>query len=457
VGSGLYVWDPRGETVENVVENNTVNGKPLVYLEGVSNYSVSDAGQVILGRSTGIIVEGLDISGTNVGVLLWRTSDTKIIGNNIINNHEGISLYHSFNNSIIGNTITNNGDGIFFRESFNNSISGNSIANNVNGISLVFSSDNNSISGNNVTNNLWGIQLFYSFNNRISGNNFINNDYQARAYGHTNVWDDGYPSGGNYWSDYVERYPDAEEFDGSGLWDTPYVIDENNTDRYPLMYPYGTETYKLTITTTTSGGTTNPSPGTHTYANGTISEVTAVPNTGFSFGYWLFDGEKRTENPITVIMDSNHTLAAYFVDDIPPEISEPWQDPLPDNVQSFQNVTVWVNVTDYGTGIKNVTLWYSLDNGTSWTIRNMTALPIPSDTWITYEATIQGYGNCTWVTYKIVAYDNAGNNATKDNNGYGYQYHVIPEYPSAIILTISILTTTILLILTRYRRLKHRK
>jgi hypothetical protein len=52
-----------------------------------------------------------------------------------------------------------------------------------------------------------------------------------------NVWDNGYPSGGNYWRDYQTRYPNATEIDSSGIWNTPYVIDANNTDRYPLMAP----------------------------------------------------------------------------------------------------------------------------------------------------------------------------------------------------------------------------
>jgi hypothetical protein len=62
---------------------------------------------------------------------------------------------------------------------------------------------------------------------------------------------------------------------------------------------------------------------------------------------------------------------------------------------------------------------------------------------------IKGYENCTWITYKIVAYDNAGNNATKDNNGYGYKYHVIPEYPLTMMLTMLILTTSIATILLK--------
>jgi hypothetical protein len=82
----------------------------------------------------------------------------------------------------------------------------------------------------------------------------------------------------------------------------------------------------------------------------------------------------------------------------------------------------------------------------------MMALPIPSDTWITYEATIKGYENCTWVTYKIIAYDNAGNNATKDNNGYGYKYHVIPEFPTTSILILLILITLITTTLWKTKR-----
>jgi hypothetical protein len=56
----------------------------------------------------------------------------------------------------------------------------------------------------------------------------------------TNTWDNGYPSGGNYWSNYRTTYPNAVENDSSAIWNTPYVINVNNTDRYPLMAPFHT-------------------------------------------------------------------------------------------------------------------------------------------------------------------------------------------------------------------------
>jgi hypothetical protein len=42
---------------------------------------------------------------------------------------------------------------------------------------------------------------------------------------------------GNYWSDYKEKYPDAEEIDGTGIWDIPYSINSDK-DNYPLKEPF---------------------------------------------------------------------------------------------------------------------------------------------------------------------------------------------------------------------------
>jgi hypothetical protein len=201
--------------------------------------------------------------------------------------------------------------------------------------------------------------------------------------------------------------------------------------------------FNLTITST-EGGTTEPLLGTYNYTAGSSVNVTAISSSGYSFDYWLLDGEERTENPTTVIMDTNHTLEAVFVDDIPPEISAPVQEP-PENVTAYQNVTVTVNVTDLGTGIHNATLWYSTNNGTTWAPLNMTEISTN-----TYQTTILGQENCTWVTYKIIAYDNNGNQAINDNHGYYYVYHVIPEFPSLIILPLLMITT--LLVVIVYKR-----
>ena len=43
---------------------------------------------------------------------------------------------------------------------------------------------------------------------------------------------------GNYWSDFSSKHPEAMEVNGSDVWDTPYVIDANNTDPFPRVLPY---------------------------------------------------------------------------------------------------------------------------------------------------------------------------------------------------------------------------
>jgi parallel beta-helix repeat protein len=67
------------------VEDNTVNGKPLVYLEDVSDCKVEDAGQVILLNCTNITIQNLDLSNTTVGIELWGTVDCTISNSTVSN------------------------------------------------------------------------------------------------------------------------------------------------------------------------------------------------------------------------------------------------------------------------------------------------------------------------------------------------------------------------------------
>ena len=166
--------------------------------------------------------------------ITYESSSNNIIGNSITNSDGAILLASSNNNNVSGNQMNNNQQGIRLDDSSENSISGNSIANGDEAITLTSSSDN-VITENDVTGNQKGISLTSSSDNRIFHNSLVSNTNQVNSLDSLNAWDDGYPSGGNYWSDYETRYPEAEELDDSGIWDTPYVIDQDNSDNYPLM------------------------------------------------------------------------------------------------------------------------------------------------------------------------------------------------------------------------------
>jgi parallel beta-helix repeat protein len=181
----------------------------------------------------------------------------------------------SKNNTVIGNIATANVySGISLQSSSGyNTVSGNnSTANGLSGIYL-YSSSNNTINGNNFAANTWGIYLYSSSNNLICHNNFLGNTAQAATTpGYVNIWDDGYPSGGNYWSDYngtdLYRGPNQNETASDGIGDTPYPIDGNNRDNYPLMQPWSVHSTRYSWPmfhhdSTHSGYSDSPAPKTN--------------------------------------------------------------------------------------------------------------------------------------------------------------------------------------------------
>lgn len=171
-------------------------------------------------------------------------SNDSIFENNVENNGRGIDLAFSSNNSISGNTVAaNNGTGIHLESSSNsNGIFGNNITNNGYGIAFEYFCSSNSIFGNNLTSNGTGIHIASSSGNMFYHNNFMNNIDQVYSYNSANAWDDGYPSGGNYWSDYagvdVKSGPSQNQTGPDAIGDAAYTVAVNNTDRYPLMTQY---------------------------------------------------------------------------------------------------------------------------------------------------------------------------------------------------------------------------
>jgi parallel beta-helix repeat protein len=237
---GILLHSSSGNTF---AENNITNNGYGVMLFHSSNNNVArntvaanHGSGIGLSNSSGNIVASNEVTANGYGgIQLDNSSSNSLVGNKVsANSLDGIEFSYSFNNSVAGNNIEANGRGITLGGSSNNSVAGNSIvSNNPSGIYLDYSSYN-SISSNNVASNVeCGIKLMYSSNNSIYRNNFLNS---IQVYNYTeyslNSWDDG--SVGNYWGDFLAKYPNATQISGSGVWNTPYVIDANNVDQYPL-------------------------------------------------------------------------------------------------------------------------------------------------------------------------------------------------------------------------------
>lgn len=129
----------------------------------------------------------------------------------------------------------------------------NKIAKSTFGLAVTQGSGSNSFFANTMKRNTYATAI--TGGNIVYDNNFINNYYQigdpdliVGPNPNTNAtWFND--ARGNYWSDYLSRYPNASEVDGSGVGDTPYAIDSNNVDPYPLMAPYNASSLAISCPT----------------------------------------------------------------------------------------------------------------------------------------------------------------------------------------------------------------
>jgi parallel beta-helix repeat protein len=285
--NGVFI---RGEDLEhwnthNIDTSNSVNGKSLYYYKNQTGGSIpSNPGQIILANCTNYFIEYHELTNSYVGIELGFSSNSSISNNNIRSNYYGVYLYSSTGVNILnnnasntiygfyleysdGNNLTNNnassnvcgifmgesnyneinncnissnsGDGIFFDHSYYNIILNNIISSNYDeGIALDDGSWNEIHYNTISSNNDYGIWV-YGGDNKIFYNNFINNTNQARDISWKSDWDNGYPHGGNYWSDYggSDNYTGRNQnIPGSdGIGDNSYMINFGVTDRYPLI------------------------------------------------------------------------------------------------------------------------------------------------------------------------------------------------------------------------------
>jgi hypothetical protein len=250
-----------------VPETEFINHTGNVYtLTGdISNYSLviqcnnitlDGKGYVINGSQPEpyyVVSYGLTLDHvTNVTV-----KDLEIAG---FNDYEAIVLKDCFGCSIVRvKTSSINLQGGYFNTIAENAINSldmensknNIVAKNVIGRLVQFVSHNNVVTDNNITS----IIVQFCDSNRYYRNNFLSADNSFQYYfsNKESFWDNG--SIGNYWSDYLTRFPNASEIGSSGIGDTPYEINQVNKawmygelvdvtwirghiiDHYPLMAP----------------------------------------------------------------------------------------------------------------------------------------------------------------------------------------------------------------------------
>lgn len=239
---GIWLDDTHNSTVSNNTKTVqlVLSNDNLVYGNTVS----SGMGFEILGSNGNLISNNNASTSSGRGLNMDGGLQNTLVNNSF----SGVEMQRSSGNVFSLNEITGRGIGLSLFKSSGNLFEDNIISrNNGSGILVFFNSNSNTFFNNTISSNGGtGIEIWdYSDDNLIYHNRFINNSQQAfNDFNCTNQWDNGYPTGGNYWSDYtgtdVVSGPLQNIVGSDGIGDDPYDIQGGwNEDRYPLMSPSG--------------------------------------------------------------------------------------------------------------------------------------------------------------------------------------------------------------------------
>jgi len=220
-GWGYDHFDKISNGTDAVAENGTVYVNSGMY--EAPRYITTWKTLSVIGENKETTI--IDGEGVDYGVIIWGAPWVEFSGFTIKNCQIGIIATLSWSAKIFNNIISDNSD-----------------------VGLdVLQSSYVQVYENEIQYNNIGIRAVNYQNRKIFHNNFIGNTQNAHGES-SDDWDDGYPSGGNYWEDY-----DGIDDDDDGIGDTPYDIPGgDNQDRYPLMNLYS-DTGNYDISSTPGG------------------------------------------------------------------------------------------------------------------------------------------------------------------------------------------------------------
>ena len=276
---GIYIWDGAYTTASrNTVTNTTAHSVSAKF----SSYCV--------------FYENTLTNSAMRGVCFGNSSDCVASKNTVkFTANQGIHSFYSSGITVSENTLTSNYVGVGF-----------------------YMSSGSTVFENTISNCKRGITVVQANNNKFYHNSLIDNQYQVISENSMTKWDEGYPSGGNYWSDYT-----GTDTNGDGLGDTPYIIDVSNQDHYPLMVPNGSRisiSYTLEVDSVPSGVTftannvTCVAPWSETSNQTTLVTLTmpesySYEDKTYNWSQWSDENPNRTR---TVTMNTNLTLTGIF-------------------------------------------------------------------------------------------------------------------------------------------------
>ena len=246
---GFYLDHCQNVTVSRI--NASENSDQGVLLDLCSNCSVLDS--MFVANEDGVVGQNSrDLLFSNNSCMLNTRDGIGLVGglrllvskNRIVGNMDGMSAMSARNSKCIENDFqANSFSGVETYLCQDLLIAKNNISGSDHNGVIDYESSNTAVLYNNISNNLIVFQIYNSNNLTIHHNNMAVSpgDVFYITGGDNTRWNDSYPSGGNYWSDYNgpdEKSGPNQDLPGpDDIGDIPYVIEASNQDWYPLMDP----------------------------------------------------------------------------------------------------------------------------------------------------------------------------------------------------------------------------
>jgi parallel beta-helix repeat protein len=258
----------------NVSDSEISNNADAIYVSFSTGFTLErstvsmNGAALFVGSSTNTTISDNLFASNNIWGIRLSDATNAVVSRNRLQNSYGLGLANVANAVIQGNQISDSwSDGLTLDSVVNSLVEGNWISNSSRYGIAVSAANGLNITANTAVYNAVGILLGSSlngaaiYNTIVYHNNFV---YSIRDQGeyYSGVvlkLDNGYPSGGNYWSDYtgVDRCSGVNQDvcpQPDGIGDTSYssilllpcyICYQNlgpPVDQYPLMKPLGTVT-----------------------------------------------------------------------------------------------------------------------------------------------------------------------------------------------------------------------
>ena len=246
---GILILYASNVTIQHVNATSSAQGIYLVRAADVtvyaSNGSTAQGGGIGVTTSTRVLIDDNDGWFSEFGIWVNGSTSVAVSNNRLHRNWRGVFVTNSPSISISDNDVEDNdvsgpgptmGIGVAWSDGA--ALSRNTISSVAQAGISIEQSTSIRLESNRITQSGVGAQLTASAG-LIYGNRFYFNAVQS-IDDIANVWDAGYPMGGNYWSDYggVDHCRGPAQDDCSaadGIGDTPYLVASVIRDRYPRI------------------------------------------------------------------------------------------------------------------------------------------------------------------------------------------------------------------------------